>query len=122
MDKNIDVHRRVLGDMVKGHLFQGNKGQILRGPGEQRQYQGTGNIRKQIFQFGRNKGTSQFMPGEQVPPSPGGGGGGGSTLSIICFSGPMLHHNLLLSQSFDNSACNRVIRIRSIRNTNIYCI
>ena len=28
---------------------QGNKGQILRGTGEQRQYWGTGNIRKQIF-------------------------------------------------------------------------
>ena len=34
-----------------GHLFQGNKGQILRGIGEQRQYWGTGNIRKQIFDF-----------------------------------------------------------------------
>ena len=30
---------------------QGNKGQILRGTGEQRQYRGTGNIRKQIFDF-----------------------------------------------------------------------
>ena len=29
----------------------GNKGQILRGTGEQRQYWGTGNIRKQIFDF-----------------------------------------------------------------------
>ena len=28
---------------------QGNKGQILRGTREQRQYWGTGNIRKQIF-------------------------------------------------------------------------
>ena len=35
----------------KGYLFQGNKGQILRGTGEQRQYWGTGNIRKQIFNF-----------------------------------------------------------------------
>ena len=31
---------------------QGNKGQILRGTGKQRQYWGTGNIRKQIFDFG----------------------------------------------------------------------
>ena len=30
---------------------QGNKGQILRGTGEQRLYWGTGNIRKQIFDF-----------------------------------------------------------------------
>ena len=29
----------------------GNKGQILRGTGEQRQYWGTGNIRKQFFNF-----------------------------------------------------------------------
>ena len=29
----------------------GNKGHILRGSGEQRQYWGTGNIRKQIFNF-----------------------------------------------------------------------
>ena len=31
---------------------QGNKGKILRGKGEQKQYWGTGNIRKQIFDFG----------------------------------------------------------------------
>ena len=30
---------------------QGNKGQILRGTVEQRQYLGTGNMRKQIFDF-----------------------------------------------------------------------
>ena len=30
---------------------QGNKDQILRGTGEQEQYWGTGNIRKQIFDF-----------------------------------------------------------------------
>ena len=30
---------------------EGSKGQILRGTGEQRQYWGTGNIRKQIFDF-----------------------------------------------------------------------
>ena len=31
---------------------QGTKDQILRGTGEQRQYWGTGNIGKQIFDFG----------------------------------------------------------------------
>ena len=31
-----------------GHLFEGNKGQILR---KQRQYWGTGNTRKQFFDF-----------------------------------------------------------------------
>ena len=30
---------------------QGNNGQILRGTEEQRQYRGTGNIRKQSFDF-----------------------------------------------------------------------
>ena len=44
---------------------QGNKGQILRGTGEQRQYWGTGNIRKQIFDFLGNRGTSQFISVEQ---------------------------------------------------------
>ena len=39
----------VLGTGEKGHLFQGNKGQILRGTGEQRLYWGN---RKQIFDFG----------------------------------------------------------------------
>ena len=44
----------VLGSRRKGVFIsgeQGNKGQILRGTGEQRQYWGTGNIRKQIFDF-----------------------------------------------------------------------
>ena len=36
----------------KRYLFQRNKGQMLRGTGEQRQNWGTGNIRKQIFDFG----------------------------------------------------------------------
>ena len=49
---------------------QGNKGQILRGTGEQRQYWGTGNIRKQIFDFG---GTSRFISGEQGNRYPLGG-------------------------------------------------
>ena len=45
---------------------QGNKGQILRGTGEQRQYRGTGNIiKKTNFLFLGNRGTSQFISGEQ---------------------------------------------------------
>ena len=44
----------------KGHLFQGIMGTkaIL----------GTGNIRKTHLQFWGNRGTSQFISGEQVPP------------------------------------------------------
>ena len=45
-------------------MEQGNKGQILRGTGEQKQYLGTGDIRKQIFDFG-TRGTRQFISGEQ---------------------------------------------------------
>ena len=44
----------VLGSRGKGVFIsgeQGNKGQILRGTGEQRQYLGTGNIREQFFDF-----------------------------------------------------------------------
>ena len=55
---------RGFGEQGKKGIFsgeQGNKGQILRGTGKQRRYWGSGNIRKQIFDFG------------------GGGGGGGGT-------------------------------------------
>ena len=48
----------------KGHLFQGNKGQILWGTKTI-----LGNI-KQIFHFG---GTSQFISGEQGNRYPLGG-------------------------------------------------
>ena len=49
---------------------QGNKGQILRGTGEQRQYLGTGNIRKQIFDFWGTGEQANLFRGtrEQVPP------------------------------------------------------
>ena len=49
---------------------QGNKGQILRGTGEQRQYWGTGNIRKQIFDFWGTGNKPIYFRGtrEQVPP------------------------------------------------------
>ena len=50
---------------------QGNKGQILRGTGEQIQYWGTGNIRKQIFVLGEQGNKPIYFIGtrEQVPPS-----------------------------------------------------
>ena len=68
---------RVLGNRGKGVFIsgeQGNKNQILRGTGEQRQYCGTGNIRKTNFRFLGNRGTRQFISGEQgnrYPPPPG---------------------------------------------------
>ena len=55
---------------------QGNKGQILRGTGEQRQYWGTGNIRKQIFDFwgtGEQANLFQGNKGTGTPPPPLGG-------------------------------------------------
>ena len=52
---------------------QGNKGQILRGAGEQRQYLGTGNIKKTTFRFLGNRGTTQFISGEQENRYPLGG-------------------------------------------------
>ena len=50
---------------------QGNKGQILRGTGEQRQYWGTGNIRKQVFDFwgtGEQANLFQGNKGTGTPP------------------------------------------------------
>ena len=52
--RNLEALPGVLGNRGKRVFIsgeQGNKGQILRGTGEQRQYWGTGNIRKQIFDF-----------------------------------------------------------------------
>ena len=54
---------------------QGNKGKILRGTGEQRQYWGTGNIRKQIFYFwgtGEQANLFQGNKGTGIPPPLGG--------------------------------------------------
>ena len=54
----------VLGNRGKGAFIsgeQGNKGQILRGTGEQRQFCGTGNIRKQIFDFGGTGEQASFI-------------------------------------------------------------
>ena len=51
---------------------QGNKGQILRGTGEQRQYWGTGNIRKQIFDFlGTGEQANLFQGNKGTGPPPG---------------------------------------------------
>ena len=58
----------------KGYLFQRNKGQILRGTGEQRQYWGTGNTRKQIFYFmgtGEQANLFQGNKGTGTPPPRG---------------------------------------------------
>ena len=52
---------------------QGNKGQILRETGEQRQYWGTGNIRKQIFDFWRTGEQANLFQGNMgtgTPPTP----------------------------------------------------
>ena len=55
---------------------QGNEDQILRRTGEQRQYWGTGNIRKQIFDFwgtGEQANLFQGNKGTGTPPPPLGG-------------------------------------------------
>ena len=52
---------------------QGNKGQILRGTGEQRQHWGTGNIRKQIFDFGGTGEQANLFQGNKGTGTPLGG-------------------------------------------------
>ena len=54
----------------KWHLFQGNKGQIFKETGEKRQYGGTGNIRKRIFDFGGTVDQANLFLGNKgiVPP------------------------------------------------------
>ena len=52
---------------------QGNKGQILRGTGEQRQYWGTGNIRKQIFDFWGTGEQANLFQGNKGTGTPLGG-------------------------------------------------
>ena len=61
---------------------QGNKGQILRGTGEQRQYWGTGNIENQIFDIwgtGEQANLFQGNKGTGTPP-------GRASKSVWCFS------------------------------------
>ena len=85
---------------------QGNKGQILRGTEEQRQYWGTGNIRKQIFDFwgtGEQANLFQGNKGTGTPP-PGRASPGCSTTfrsqsyypSISTWCSSQLIHCLLL--------------------------
>ena len=52
---------------------QGNKDQILRGTGEQRQYWGTGNIRKQFFDFWGTGEQANLFQGNKGICTPLGG-------------------------------------------------
>ena len=52
---------------------QGNKGQVLRGTGEQRQYCGTRNIRNQIFNFGGTGEQANLFQGNKGTGTPLGG-------------------------------------------------
>ena len=52
---------------------QRNKGQILRGTGEQRQYWETGNIRKQILDFWEQGNKPIYVRGTREQVSPLGG-------------------------------------------------
>ena len=63
----------VWGTGGKGYLFQENKGQIMRGTGEQRQYWKTGNIRKQIFDFGGTGEQANLFQGNKGTGIPLGG-------------------------------------------------
>ena len=55
---------------ISGEL--GSKGQILRGTGEQIQYWGTGNIRKQIFDFmGKGEQANLFQGNKGAGTHPG---------------------------------------------------
>ena len=51
----------------QGHSFQGDKGQILRGTGEQIQYWGIENI-KQIFDFWRIREQANLYQGNRYHP------------------------------------------------------
>ena len=52
---------------------QGNKDQILRGNGEQRQYWGTGNIRKQFIDFWETREQVNLIQGNKGTGTPLGG-------------------------------------------------
>ena len=64
---------------------QGNKGQILRGTGEQRQYWGTGNIRKQIYDFWGTGEQANLFQGNKGTSTPLGG-------PHLCSSLPLMLH------------------------------
>ena len=98
-----------LGNRVIISGEQGDKDQILRGTGEQRQYWGTGNIRKQIFDFrgtGEQANLFQGYKGTGTPPE-------GLTYLII-FQSRKTHRNQDNDESHgnhhncdDNFRCNR---------------
>ena len=75
---NMEALPGVLGNssMQKGHLFQGNNGQILRGTREQKQYWRTGNIRIFFSIFEDQGNNPLYFRGtrEKVPPPPTLGG------------------------------------------------
>ena len=64
---------RSFGEQGKGHLFQGSKGQMLKGTGEQRQYLVTGNIKIKFSILGElgNKPIYFRGTGKQVSLPPG---------------------------------------------------
>ena len=62
----------VLGNKEKWYLFQGNRGTKTKFWGEQRQYCGTGNIRKQIFAFwGTGEQANLFQGNKGTGTTPG---------------------------------------------------
>ena len=84
---NAEALPRALGNRAFISGEQGNKGKILRGTGEQRQYWGTGNIRKQIFGEQGNKPIYFRGAKEQVPPLEGLNAGG----CLLTFNIEMMH-------------------------------
>ena len=67
----------------------GNKGQILMGTGEHRQYWGTGNIRKQIFDFWGTGEKGNLFQGNKETGTPWEG------LGITVFSDRMIRFSTL---------------------------
>ena len=70
---NAEALPRALGNRAFISGEQGNKGKILRGTGEQRQYLGTGNIRKQIFDFWGTGEQANLFQGSKGTGTPLGG-------------------------------------------------
>ena len=58
------------GEQGKWHVFQGNRGKKAKFREEQRQYWGTGNIRKQNLREQRNKPIYFRGTRKHVPPPP----------------------------------------------------
>ena len=73
---NVEALPGVLGNRGNRAFISGeqeNKGQILRGAGEQRQYWGTGNIRKQIFDLWGTEEQANLFQGNKGTGTPLGG-------------------------------------------------